>query len=395
MIYPLKNPIKNFAWGSRQALSEHFNIANPNHQPQAELWMGAHPTASSVISISGEEVALSSAIETDPQFWLGQRTLSSGHTLPFLMKLLAAETPLSIQVHPSKAAAELGFNKENQLGIAIDAPHRNYKDANHKPELVYALTPYLAMNGFRVFEQIVEYFDLVNLESIRSLFAPFKRSPSSATLAHFFSGLLAMQAEERARAIAELIESIKSLSVSQNIDKTWALVTRFHSLYPSDIGIFSPLFLNVIELQPGEAMFLYAETPHAYIHGLGVEVMANSDNVLRAGLTPKHIDVNELVSNTRFEPISYEHLRMKPTSKKGRAVYPIPVDDFKFDLLHPSDGLVLAVSSAEVLLVLTDSVTIRVEDESLVIQKGESVALPAAVGEYQLEGKGAVARAYC
>lgn len=394
MIYSLKNPIKNFAWGSCHAISDNFNVPNPKQEPQAELWMGAHPTASSLIATCGEDVALSAAIEAEPQFWLGQGDLSSGKTLPFLMKVLAAEAPLSIQVHPSKAAAELGFKKENELGISIDAPHRNYKDANHKPELVYAITPYLAMNGFREFEQIIENFDLVNLKSVRSLFAPFKRSPNPSTLEHFFSYLLAMDTDEKTRAISELIDSIDRLAASQEMNDTLALVKRFHALYPCDVGVFSPLFFNVIELQPGEAMFLYAETPHAYIHGLGVEVMANSDNVLRAGLTPKHIDVDELVRNTKFEPIPYEHLRMQSNSVKGRSIYPIPVHDFKFDVLHPSGGLVLTASSAEILFVLTESVTIRVGEECKVIQKGESVALPAAAGEYQLDGEGTVTRAY-
>lgn len=392
MIYTLKNTIKNFPWGSRTAIHDYFGIDNPTSEHQAELWMGAHPLASSSIAVNDIDVSLCDAITQNPEYWLGKRTKVSTSSLPFLMKILAAEEPLSIQVHPSKLAAELGFAHENKKAIPLDAVSRNYKDDNHKPELVYAITPYLAMNGFREFKQILTFFNTLNITSIEKIYVPFKEKPSSSSFKEFFSALLTLTGEKKAQAISELISSLK-VNGNDFPDEA-ALVERFKQLYPRDIGLFSPLFLNVIELKPGEAMFLYAQTPHAYIHGLGVEVMASSDNVLRAALTPKHVDVEELVNNTKFEPVPFSELKMKPEKFEGREVYPIPVEDFKFDVLTPSQGIDVTVSSTEVLFCVSGSVTVTVDTESRLITKGESVALPAAIEQYSIFGEGRLARAY-
>ncbi|MBW3697557.1 mannose-6-phosphate isomerase, class I [Vibrio sp. T187] len=392
MIYTLKNPIKKFPWGSRIAICDYFGIENPTSDPQAELWMGAHPLASSDITVNDDDVRLCDAIAQNPEYWLGEQVQASVPSLPFLMKILAAEEPLSIQVHPSKSAAEQGFFLENKKAIPLDAASRNYKDDNHKPELIYAITHYLAMNGFREFESIVTSFDYLNIASIEDIFIPFKDKPSSTSLKVFFSALLSLTGEKKDKAILELISSLKM--IGSEFPKESALVDRFQKLYPKDIGLFSPLFLNIIELKPGEAMFLYAETPHAYVNGLGVEVMANSDNVLRAGLTPKHIDVEELVKNTRFEPTPFSELTIKPESYEGREVYPIPVEDFKFDILTPNEGIDIQVSSAEILFCLSGYITVTVDSESRLVTKGESVILPAAIEEYSVLGEGQLARAY-
>ncbi|MCG9549773.1 mannose-6-phosphate isomerase, class I [Vibrio harveyi] len=396
MIYTLNNPVKNFPWGSRTAIRDYFGIDNSNLEHQAEIWMGAHPSASSSISQVGVDMSLCDVIASNPDYWLGKETKENFSSLPFLMKVLAAEEPLSIQVHPSKKAAELGFAKENEQGIPLDAANRNYKDANHKPELVYALTPYLAMNGFREFAQIVANFDSINLPVLEDLFQPFKQDPNPLTLAEFFAAILALKGEVKAQSISQLLNSLKGIDKDHFAYQASLLISRFSHLYPEDVGLFAPLFLNVIELQPGEAMFLYAETPHAYIHGLGVEVMANSDNVLRAGLTPKYIDVEELVKNTQFKPIAFDNLILKPTGNQmGREIYPVPVKDFKFDVLNPQNNMSLTISSPEILLCLSNQVTLITGMESRVLCKGESVILPASLGEYCISGKGSVARAYC
>ncbi|MGY5745981.1 mannose-6-phosphate isomerase, class I [Vibrio antiquarius] len=396
MIYTLNNPVKNFLWGSRTAIRDYFGIDNSNFEHQAEIWMGAHPSASSSISKAGVDVSLYEVIASNPDYWLGKRTKENFSSLPFLMKVLAAEEPLSIQVHPAKKAAELGFAKENQQGIPLDAANRNYKDANHKPELVYALTPYLAMNGFREFAQIVANFDAIDLPVLEDVFQPFKQDPNPLTLAEFFAAILTLKGELKAQAISQLLNSLKMIDKDHFAYQASLLIYRFSHLYPEDVGLFAPLLLNVIELQPGEAMFLYAETPHAYIHGLGVEVMANSDNVLRAGLTPKYIDVEELVKNTQFKPIAFENLILKPTSNQmEREIYPVPVKDFKFDVLNPQSSISLTTSSPEILLCLSNQVTLITGMESRVLCKGESVVLPASLGEYCISGKGSIARAYC
>ena len=394
MIYTLKNPIKNFPWGSRTAISEYFGVANPTLDHQAELWMGAHVSDSSEINQDGVDISLCEAITNNPEYWLGKYAKKYSSSLPFLMKILAAAEPLSIQVHPSKASAERGFIAENKQGIPLVTANRNYKDSNHKPELVYALTPYLAMNGFRVFEQIIENFDTLNLPSLKGLFLPFKEEPCSSSLATFFSSLLVLEGRHRKQALNELLASIEFINEDDSAYQASLLITHLNKLYPEDIGLFAPLFLNIIELQSGEAMFLYAETPHAYIKGLGIEVMANSDNVLRAGLTPKHIDVQELVKNTCFEPMSFKQLLMEPSGNTERKVYPIPVDDFKFDLLTPKEEINISVSSTEILFCISGSITVTTDVEIKILGKGDSVALPAAIGRYKIIGKGSLARAY-
>lgn len=395
MIYSLKNPIKNYSWGSRIAICNHFGIGNPSLEPQAEVWMGAHPCGSSVISQEGAEINLCDAIANNPDYWLGKHAERYAASLPFLMKILAAEQPLSVQVHPSKLAAEQGFRLENKKGVPLDAANRNYKDTNHKPELVYAVTPFLAMNGFREFEQIILNFDSLKLFSLENMFQPFKNDPSPLTLSKFFTTILELEGEAKTRVINDLLNSIEAVDENNFAYQAATLISHFNHLYPDDLGLFAPLFLNIIELQPGEAMFLSAETPHAYIHGLAIEIMANSDNVLRVGLTKKHTDVDELVKNTLFQPISFKKLISKPEiDKTEHKIYPISVEDFNFDVLYPHNTMSFTTLSPEILLCLSEKVTIMTDKERKTLHKGDSVVLPASLGIYRLFGKGVVARAY-
>lgn len=396
MIYTLKNPIKNFLWGSRTAIRDHFGIGNPNSERQAELWMGAHSSSSSFISQDGVDVSLYDMISSNPEYWLGKNVKQYSSSLPFLMKILAVEQPLSIQVHPSKEVATLGFSEENRRGIPLDASNRNYKDENHKPELVYAITPYKAMNGFRELHQIISNFDTLALPVLKEYFQPFKQDPSSSTLATFFRGLLGLEGSQKEQAIDELIISVNMLKEEHFLYQASMLINDLYEIYPEDIGLFTPLLLNVVELQPGEAMFLHAETPHAYLYGLAIEVMASSDNVLRAGLTPKHIDVEELVKNTKFEPIAFESLVLNPSYEGiDRKVYSVPVDDFRFEVVSPKDIITFDIFSPEVLLCLSESVTIVGGIESRVLYKGESVIIPGSYERYHISGSGSIARVSC
>ncbi|MEZ8635859.1 mannose-6-phosphate isomerase, class I [Vibrio cyclitrophicus] len=394
MIYTLKNPIKNFPWGSRTAIRDYFGIDNPNSEHQAELWMGAHPLASSSIQYYDEDVLLCDVIAQNPEYWLGKQITTSSPAFPFLVKILAAEEPLSIQVHPSKPAAEIGFAAENEQGMPLDAPYRNYKDANHKPELVYALTPYLAMNGFREYNQILANFDALELPTLKALCQPFKKNPNPLTLANFFSAILSLSGALKIQAINELLNSSNTIDKSHFLYEASSLISRFYQLYPEDIGLFAPLFLNIIELQPGEAMFLCAETPHAYVRGLGIEVMANSDNVLRAGLTPKYIDLKELVSNTKFEPIKYADLKFEGEFSCGREIFNVPVDDFSVDVFKNTKEFI-EVLSPEVILCIEGKVCFSYGTNILEIEKGESVIIPAYMMKYQIDCAGTAMRVYC
>lgn len=394
MIFKLNNPIKNFQWGSTSAFSDLFKIANPHQLPQAELWMGAHPNGSSTVTIDNKESTLVDAISSNPSLWLGDQSGRYEDKLPFLVKILAANQPLSIQVHPSKEAAQVGFDKENEQGIALDAAERNFKDANHKPELVYAITPYLAMNGFRELSSIHRLFSAAILPSIKAILDPFLSNPTQETLEQLFAAILLMGEKQKASAVSELLSFEPTLGESAEVMETFKLITELAKLYPSDVGLFSPLFLNVVELKPGEAMFLFAETPHAYLKGVGVEVMANSDNVLRAGLTPKYIDVPELLANTKFEPIKASDLRMQPSQDGNRSVYPIPVDDFKFDIIREGEFEIVS-SSPEILLCIEGSVEICSSQSRVSLKAGESVIIPAATSNYSFSNYGTVARTYC
>ncbi len=388
-FFPMKNVIQNYAWGSKTSLNQLFGISNPESAPQAEMWMGAHPNGCSLVTSQGSSVKLSELIVNNPQHYLGEHTANTFGELPYLFKILAAEQALSIQVHPSKAQAESGYAKEQQLGVPLTASHRNYKDPNHKPELVYALTQYQAMNGFRPIEEIIENFTQLAIPELNWLLEAFTEEPNSHGLASFFSGILSLQGEQKEMALTMLMVKAKLSS-----EPVYALITELEKQYPNDVGLFAPLMLNVITLQPGEAMYLDAQTPHAYLHGTGLEIMANSDNVLRAGLTPKHINVEELVSCTQFVSKSKSNLKLAPSIDTGIESFTVPVDDFKFAILHNSDNRHLTATSAEILLPLDKPMTLKHSNgETCQIAIGDSVFVAANTGNYTLSCQGRVARA--
>ncbi|QYO71002.1 mannose-6-phosphate isomerase, class I [Vibrio cholerae] len=390
VFFPMTNPIQNYAWGSKTALQQLFDLENPTHEPQAELWMGAHPNGCSGIAINGKIVQLSDFIAQNPSLILGEYTARQFGELPYLFKILAAENALSIQVHPNKQQAERGFAQEEQLGIALTAAQRNYKDPNHKPELVYALTEYQAMNGFRANQEILNYFIELSIDEIQPLVNVFQSNPTEQGLRDFFSGLLSLQGEAKNRALEALMAQAKQIDLP-----LFQLIVELENQYPNDIGLFAPLMLNVITLQPGEAMFLDAETPHAYLHGTGLEIMANSDNVLRAGLTPKYMDIDELVACTQFKHQPLEQLRLKPEVIEGYEQYPIPVADFKFAIITPATQQTIGAQSAEIVLPLDSSMILRhANGEKCLVRKGQSVFIPAYAEQYTIECDGRVARAF-
>ncbi|ARR45720.1 mannose-6-phosphate isomerase, class I [Vibrio campbellii] len=398
-FFKLKNPIQNYAWGSKTAIQDLFGIENPNQEPQAEIWMGAHPNGCSQIQLEGKDVLLSEFINNDRAQVLSSDTDSKFGELPYLFKVLAAGNALSVQVHPSKREAEEGFAKEEELGIERCAPNRNYRDANHKPELVYALTPYQAMNGFRAYSDIILLFsqvvESVDLPVIQELLQTFKCDMTPKGLETFFTGILSLEGNDKEVSTRGLVEYAKKHQRPEIENDLSSLIIELDKSYPSDIGLFSPLMLNVLTLAPGEAMYLDARTPHAYLKGTGLEIMANSDNVLRAGLTPKYIDVQELACCTLFEEKPVNTLLLPPQIEGNKYRYPIPVQDFSFDCFSMADNELVSVQSAEILFAIECDMTIsHASGEVITLSKGESVFIPAYVGEYHLTSKGRVARAY-
>ena len=385
----LINSVQNYAWGSKTALTDLYGIANPNNLPMAELWMGAHPKSSSKIEdASGQVRSLRDVIEIDKAALLGDKVAQRFGELPFLFKVLCADQPLSIQVHPNKQASEIGFAKENAAGIPLDAPERNYKDPNHKPELVFALTPFLAMNAFREFSEIISLLQPV--AGANNAIAHFLENPNAEALSQLFASLLNMQGEEKSHALAVLKAALESQQ-----GEPWETIRLIAQFYPDDSGLFSPLLLNVVKLNPGEAMFLFAETPHAYLQGVALEVMANSDNVLRAGLTPKYIDIPELVANVKFVAKPAAELLTQPVKNGAELDFPIPVEDFAFSLHDLSQTeTTIAQESAAILFCVEGEATLHKGEQHLVLKPGESAFVAANESPVSVSGTGRLARVF-
>ena len=385
----LINSVQNYAWGSKTALTDLYGIANPNNLPMAELWMGAHPKSSSKIEdASGQARSLRNVIDADKAALLGDKVAQRFGELPFLFKVLCADQPLSVQVHPNKQASEIGFAKENAAGIPLDAAERNYKDPNHKPELVFALTPFLAMNAFREFSEIISLLQPV--AGANNAIAHFLENPNAEALSQLFASLLNMQGEEKSHALAVLKAALESQQ-----GEPWETIRLIAQFYPDDSGLFSPLLLNVVKLNPGEAMFLFAETPHAYLQGVALEVMANSDNVLRAGLTPKYIDIPELVANVKFVAKPAAELLTQPVKNGAELDFPIPVEDFAFSLHDLSQTeTTIAQESAAILFCVEGEATLHKGEQHLVLKPGESAFVAANESPVSVSGTGRLARVF-
>lgn len=384
----LINSLQNYAWGSKTALTELYGIENPSQQPMAELWMGAHPKSSSQVIVEGAPQSLREVIAADKTALLGEAVAKRFNELPFLFKVLCADQPLSIQVHPSKSAAIEGFARENAAGIPIDAANRNYKDDNHKPELVYALTPFQAINGFRPLPEIASL--LLPVAAAHPAIEKFIQSPNAANLSELFASLLSMDGDVKAHALAVLREQLTA-----DAGEPWQTISSIAEVYPDDSGLFSPLLLNVIELQPGEAMFLFAETPHAYLNGVALEIMANSDNVLRAGLTPKYIDIPELLANLKFVEKPASTLLTVPVQQGNTQTFPIPVEDFAF-AIHTLTAEPLSVEqqSAAIIFCIEGEAELASGEQQLTLKPGESAFVAASESPVTLSGSGRVARAF-
>jgi mannose-6-phosphate isomerase len=390
-IVPLKNPVLPYAWGSPTAIPELLGVA-ADGGPQAEMWMGAHPKAPSVVVHDGREIPLPQAIAEDPEAILGPAVRARfGDALPFLFKVLAAAAPLSIQAHPSMDEARAGFDREAADGVPVDAPHRNYRDANHKPECIRALTPFWGLCGFRPAAEA----EALLTAACGPDFAPLReglRAAGDEPLRGFFQKLMTLEADAMDAALAAALAHADGPG-KETPEGRW--MRQLAEAYPGDPGILSPLFLNLILLEPGEALFLPAGELHAYLDGVGVEIMANSDNVLRGGLTPKHVDVPELMARVRFSPRRPPVL--KPVAVSAvEAVYDTPADEFRLTEIQPGESpSELDVQSVEILLGMADGPRLRVPatGQELKLGRGETLLVPAAVGRYAVSGAGRFFRA--
>lgn len=385
----LKNTILNYAWGSLNAIPELLGEQELSHEPCAELWMGAHPKAPSSVNCDGKWVPLTGLIAKHPQEILGNDVaLAFANKLPYLFKVLAAAKPLSIQAHPSLDQAKEGFEKETGLGIALDAPNRNYKDDNHKPECICALSPFWAMCGFRETSDILALMGKNCPVGMARELDILKKHPDSHGLKHFFTSLMTMDTQRQKHVIDEAVRN-----ANQHSDKDFAFywMAKLSNEYPNDVGIFAPLLLNLVELKPGEALFLPPGELHAYLEGLGLELMANSDNVLRGGLTPKYVDVSELLKVLNFNARPVQILKAV-RKDKNEQVYASETDEFILSVVSTSAGNPYQSSetrNVEIMLCTKGMASLKDNgtQEIINIKKGDSVIIPAVVLGYTISGE--------
>ncbi|MEE4544232.1 mannose-6-phosphate isomerase, class I [Streptomyces sp. V4-01] len=395
----LTNTVRPYAWGSATAIPELLG-AEPTGEPQAELWMGAHPGAPSRVDRGDGPVPLDAVIDADPAAELGEATVKRfGPHLPFLLKVLAAGAPLSVQVHPDLEQARAGFADEEARGVPFDAPHRNYKDPNHKPEMIVALSPFDGLCGFRRPAEAADLIEALGVDTLRPYADILRAHPEDQALREVLAAILGAEAEAIAETVHAATEAAARLAGTPGARYAadYAAYAKAARSFPGDRGVIAAMLLNHVRLQPGEALYLGAGVPHAYLDGLGVEIMANSDNVLRCGLTPKHIDVPELLRIVRFEAGDPGVLRPE-AAPDGEELYAAPIDEFRLSryVLAPgADARVLDPGAPQILLCTSGTVRLRTPGDPgdvLTLARGESAFVPA--GERTaLDGEGTVFRA--
>ena len=354
-VFSLKGLVQNYSWGGFDFLPSFLGLPNDSHQPFAEYWMGAHPNHSAVVGSNGEP--LSGLIERNKEIYLGKRLSSEFDSLPFLLKILDVRQMLSIQVHPDMKGAVEGFEREDQKGVPLTAPHRNYKDRNHKPELMVALGDFWLLHGFKDKKSLAGI--LHSVPELNFLQQVFEDGGYKA----LYEKVMLMPPEEVNEHLQPLVKRILPLYENHTLEKNqedfWAARAALHFCKEGryDRGIFSIYFFNLLHLKKGEGIFQKAGLPHAYLEGLNVEVMANSDNVLRAGLTDKHIDVAELMKHVEFKqtiPV------IIPKKDNSHTIYHSPAREFELHQyeLKKDDPIHFKTSSPEIILVLEGNVDI-------------------------------------
>ena len=390
----LKNEIQDYAWGSYSFIQRLLDAGHTD-TPWAELWMGAHPKAPSKVQIDDKWVPLDKLIEQFPEQILGQSTaLRFNNSLPFLFKVLAAEHPLSIQAHPNREQARNGFDRENHEDIPLTAPNRNYKDDRHKPECICALTPFWAMEGFRPVSDTVALLSAACPVSLADAIEFLKQNPNRNGLQRFFEALMTLP-EHKIQQVIDETAANAAENESKNDEFRW--ISTLYDLYPEDIGILSPILLNLVCLQPGEALFLNSGEMHAYLEGSGIEIMANSDNVLRGGLTTKHVDVEELMRVLNFQPHALDILSPQ-NALACEKVYPTPAEEFALSVIQVDEAcayLTNKINGPEILLCTNGAGEIfwNQADETMAINPGDSVLIPASLESYRISGRAEIYKA--
>jgi mannose-6-phosphate isomerase len=372
LMLQLKSPVRHYPWGSHTVIPELLGLPSPADEPYAELWMGAHPDAPSVLA---DGTGLDAAIAADPDRLLGPVVHERfGPRLPFLMKVLAADRPLSLQAHPTTAQAEAGFAAEEAAGVPNIDPTRTFKDPFHKPEILCAITPVEALCGFRPVEESLHCLAKLQLPELKPTIAALARGGLRAVIPQLLA-LSARRRESLVRAVAVKAAGFVAAHDPEFIN-TYRWAATLADTYPGDPGVVISLMCNHLRLAPGEAVFLPAGNLHAYLCGAGVEVMASSDNVLRGGLTNKHVDLAALIEVLDFTDGKVPVLH--PVLGPGGLRYPVPVEDFDLTRVQVDvDPGVLTTAGPQVLLCAEGTAVLAGPDGELELRRGESAFLPA------------------
>jgi mannose-6-phosphate isomerase len=391
--YRLRNPVKRYAWGSRDVLQELLGAPAPGEEPWAELWLGAHARGPSEVEVGGAWRSLRGWIEARPVPVLGERVAARfGAQLPFLLKLIAAERPLSLQVHPGAEQAAKGWADEEAARVPLDSAIRRYPDPNPKPELVCALGPFEALCGFRTRREIRARAASLGAPRLGLVLA---RTPWTASPGTILGRLLRLSAPER-RALAAELAARAARSASREPALGWIL--RLHALHPGDAACAAPLLMHHLRLERGQALHLRPGDLHGYLGGTALEIMASSDNVLRAGLTTKHVDVDEALRVMNVEASEPPRVAAAP-GVAGEEVFAAPTEWFRLSLLRPRAGAPLALvpeRGAEVLLCLEGRGELATADggeTALPFERGQALFVTGETPRYELRGDATLARA--
>lgn len=370
--------MQSYAWGSTEALPRIMG-EQPTGEPQAELWLGAHPRAPSMLRRGGTDRPLDLVIADDPEGELGADIARSfGGELPFLLKILAVAQPLSLQTHPTRQQAQAGFDSEDEKGIPVGADHRSYRDRNHKPELICALEPFTALCGFRPLSTAASLLESLGVADLDPAIGLLRSGEAD----HALRWLLERPPESGA-AIAHQVVAACAEPGPFPDERRWAV--RIGEQHPGDIGVAIALMLNLVHLHPGQALFLGAGNLHVYLHGVAVEIMANSDNVLRGGLTVKHVDVPAVLDVVDCRP-----LEVPVQSPDGPCfAFQTPVPDFGLSRVELTGVRRFLPSGPEIVMCVSGSASVA----GHVVTGGGAVWVPASTGEYEVTGDGLVFRA--
>jgi mannose-6-phosphate isomerase len=382
--YKLQGIHRHYEWGGQSFIPKLMHIDNATSKPFAEYWMGAHPSAPSIVETPEGAVALDQMIAENTIQFLGAKTTDRFGSLPYLFKILDVEKMLSIQVHPSKENAEKGFNKEQIAGLPIDAPHRNYKDQNHKPEVMVALSDFWLLHGFMPAMALKER--LTSLTPLHNLLPIFGMDDYAGLYSHF----MRLDQPSADKILKPLLEIALDEVAAGKVDKAhphWWANKYYGGIVPAsniDKGILSIYILNIVNVPKYHGVFQGAGLLHAYLEGQNIELMANSDNVLRGGLTPKHIDIEELLEHIKFEP-TYPNMLNGDMKNSNEVQFPCPVSDFGLTKITLSQGesYTNETNSFEMFLVLQGEVHL----DGIDLKAGELAAVKAGAS-YHIQSTG-------